>query len=243
MNDNYMKDALNKLNSLKDDQVSLSASEAFAEDIRNMLLEFVCDDDYVDYEPPTPQERAFEKEMRSLFQVLIQLHTQENIDEDFTSKNSLQVHFNKHCLGESTNKVSTRNNIYYDFTNIRQYEELENQLITVFRSWETPKVTSLKNIEEVRNLFKKFFEGDSYLVITPFCGMHNQYGYVAVGLHCYADAYTTNYGKKTIDLAILTENASTVTLYPVDVTYLETKLNNIIKNHSNVKIELNIDNN
>lgn len=235
-----MKDVLNELNNLEDEQVSLSAQEAFAEDVRNMLLEFVCDDDYIDYEPPTPEERAFEKDMQSLFQELIRLDAQENIDEGFTSKNGLQVHFNKHCLGESTSKVSTRNNIYYDFTNIRQYEELENQLINVFKSWETPKVTSLEKMKEVRALFKKFFEGDNYLVITPFCGMHNQYGYVAIGFHCYADAYTTNYSGKTVDLAILTENASTVTLYPVDVTYLETKLNNIIKNHSNVKIELSV---
>ena len=216
-----------------------------SDNIKQALAELDnIDDDIYDphYIPPTAEEREFAEDIRKLFQEIVDMESN-NIVEEFTSKHSLDTHFNKHCLGKSKNKQSTRTCVYYDFKDKSQYKEHERRLIEEFKHWETPKITSFTNMQEVNKLFRKFFGGNKHIVLSPFCGIHNNEGSIAVGIHSYASNYTTNYKvANTIDVAILTEHAATITIYPVDAYYLETKLNNILKHHSNWDVELKINN-
>ena len=105
-------------------------------------------------------------------------------------------------------------------------------------------VTSLLNSDEVNKFFRKLFEGGQYMYFGTFCNLYNDHGSVGLLLHSFASDYTRNYKLgNTIDVLVMGSGSKTITLYPVDAHYLETKLNNIIKKYSDadVKFKFNVD--
>lgn len=212
----YIKNALNELNDVEEDDI-----------------------DFYDPEdvPPTEEERAFATDVYNLLMTLVNKDNN-TITEEFTSPGGLKVHFEKHCLAKSMEKVSTRTNVYYDFKDRSQYKELEKELILEAYGPQTMNVSSLLDTEEVNKFFRKLFEGNKYVYFGTFCELHNAHGHVGLLLHSFASDYTKNYkAGNTIDVLVIGNRGKTITLYPVDAYYLETKFNNIVKNHSDLNIE------
>ena len=85
------------------------------------------------------------------------------------------------------------------------------------------------------------FEGGKTIRFTSSCDFVNKKGPIVICLTSFANDVTTNYQKaNTITISILTNRMDTITIYPVDGSYLETKFNNIIKNY-NLDISLHFD--
>lgn len=215
MNDNYMKDALNELEDIDD-----------------------YDWEDPDYAPPTPQEEAFADDIYNLLMELVNEDSLQTVTEEFTSPGGLKTHFERHCLAKSEEKVSTRTSVYYDFKDKSQYKELEKELISSANKPQTISVSSLVDVAAVNKSFRKLFEGNKFIYFGTLCQLHNKQGNVSLLIHAFASDYTRNYKQgNTVDVLVIGSGGKTITLYPVDAYYLETKFNNIIKNHSDLNIE------
>lgn len=218
---NYISDALNQLNDLNEE---------------------FDDFDDPDYQGISSEEKVFAQEIFNLLQTEID-ESEKLLLEKFTSEKSLNNHFHIHCLGKVKEKTSTKTRIYYDFKDVSQYREYEKELNSSLQSAgpNVEIVGSLLDVETVIKTFRKLFEGNQYILFSRLCGLHNSSGEVALGLHSFASSKTNNYKLgNTIDLMILAPGNRTITLYPVDAYYLETKFNNIIKDHSDLDIQFKI---
>mgnify|MGYP007135714113 CR=1 FL=1 len=180
-----------------------------------------------------------EKFAAALFDLLQELVNTEDLNEAFANNYTLQNHFYKHCLGANSNKKSSRQNVYYDFKYVNQYKDYEDKIAEkinteVSSTYNKGYINSLYDSDKVKKAVYNLFKGNSYVYFPPIVGLHNQFGGFALGLHAYATGVTTNYMCNTIDLILITKSGKTLTLYPVDANYLENKLNNLIKNYSNL---------
>ena len=193
-----------------------------------------------DWVPPTEEEEAFAKELFDMLQA--EIDKNELINEEFTSYSNLERHFLRHCIGKS-DKKSSRSNIYYDFTDVSQYKNHEKEITSHLSQDNTIEiVASLLDTEVVLNAFRRLFEGNTYVLFSRLCEFRNNDGEVAIGMHSFANNTTQNYASdNTIDLLILSKNMRTITMYPIALSYLETKFNNIIKKYSNLDIRFKLD--
>lgn len=216
------------------------------------LLEDLYDDDWTmededdieNYEednPITPEQEAFANEIRDFLQSLIDKEEQEDegLEEQFTSQNSLIKHFKKHCLANVPGRVSTKNNIYYDFNTIKRYSKYEQKLYDIFKQGVSNTknqydfIDDIFNIDDVNKKFIQLFKGNFTLFISGIFGLRNSRGIVNLGIHSFSSDVTTNYrGGNTLDICILTSSPKTITLYPVDASTLKKELLRIFKNFS-----------
>lgn len=190
---------------------------------------------------PNYKEGETDKFADAVLDLLVSLVDKDDLTltEKFTSKKSLFTHFDYHCVG-AINKKSTRTNVRYDFTKVQQYHKYERELNKEFRQPNVAIIDTLYDEKTVIKAFRKLFEGGKYLLFSSLCGFRNQLGKVYIGLNSFANNVTTNYGRaNTINVIVLTQTLETITLYPVDASYLETKFNHIIKLYHQDK-ELNI---
>lgn len=199
----------------------------------------IDDDDIENYEedePITPEQEAFANEIKSLLQSLIddeEAMDEEVIEEEFTSQNNLMYHFNKHCLGNSTTRKSTKKNIYYDFKTSKRYSKYEQRINLIFKHGQCDYIDSIYDIDIVNKKFTKLFEGNQYLFVSAIFGLKNSKGSVSLGIHAFSSDVTTNYKDgNTIDICVMTQSPKTITLYPVDASTLKNKLLGIFKNFS-----------
>ena len=194
-------------------------------------------DDYDDWNDPyadpfTPEEEALSKELFELFQSLIDVESTD-LKEKFTTKKNLENHYYKHCLADSSEKVSTQTQIFYDFRNIDKYRVYEDNISNRMRKVEET-IPTLNDTALVLDNIKDLFLGNKDILFCNSCGFYNATGSVMLGVHSFSSNVTKNYsGGNTVDLIVLTSQFRTITIYPVDAYELETKLNDIIKNHSN----------
>ena len=208
------------------------------------------EDDIENYEeddPITPEQEAFANELREFLQSLIDneeaMMGEDNdseLEEKFTSQQSLIKHFQKHCLANVPRRVSTKDNIYYDFNTIKRYFKYEQRMNLVFKNGYEGHYDFINNFydaDEVNKKFTTLFEGNRYLFISGIFGLRNSRGIVHLGIHSFSSDVTTNYkGGNTIDICIMTQSPKTITLYPVDATTLKNELLRIIKKYSNIQI-------
>lgn len=185
--------------------------------------------------PITQKELQFEKELHDFLQSFID--KEELLKEEFISKNVAQQHYKKHCLCGIPTRKSTKHNIYYDFDNIGKYKNYEdkiNKLVT-----ETIlTINYLGNTNIINKYFHKLFTGNQCIYFTTSCGFTNNRGAVNIGIHAFSTGVTTNYSSaNTVDFLILS-GGKTITMYPIDAHYLQTKLNNIIKQYTNTNFSL-----
>lgn len=214
-------DALNVDDKNKSNQINESQDEDFDfnwDDIKDYNLEFA----------------------KEIYDIIDSFIDKDNITENFKNKSSLKYHFNKHCVGDKIKK-STKTNVLYDFTNIDDYKEYEKNYLNNKNNSDILILTSLGSPEHVADIFRKFFEGNKYLILDTLCGFQNNNKSVSIILHSFANKATTNYNQNTIDFNVTADDI-TKTLYPVDSYYLETKLNNVIQKYNINKLSIKINN-
>ena len=241
----------NKLNALHNTKKKLAIENLANEDIEDVWYDdwTIEDEDDIDnYEeddPITPEQEAFANELRSFLQSLIDEEEQggSELEEKFTSQQGLIKHFNKHCLANTPNRKSTKNNIYYDFTSVKQYSNYEQKLYNIFKQGVSNSkeqydfIDDIFNVNEVNKKFTKLFEGNFTLFISGIFGLRNSKGTVNLGIHAFSSDVTTNYtGGNTLDICILTSSPKTITLYPVDAMTIKKEIIRIINKYSSLKL-------
>lgn len=200
----------------------------------NMLLEDIDDDG--DTKPITIEQEDFARDMFDAIQSIINEESKEMLDEYFTSKKSFVRHYRTHCLGKRSGRVSDKHNVYYDFKDMNRFGEYENHILQEVLD-STNRVYCLYNVKEIGKLYRKLFKGNETINFSFTCGFESNGKEAMIGLHSFSSDVTKNYkGGNTIDLIAISHEFKTITLYPVDANYLQTKLNNVIKNHTNHKI-------
>lgn len=203
------------------------------------------DDDYDDFNSDdyveiTDADTEFATDIFNIIQSLIDNEITE-INENFISSSQLNRHFYKHCL-VGKNKSSKASNVYYDFKYVNQYKNHEEHINSLVQQTKYI-IPSLLDTELVCKYFRKLFEGNITLYFPTCNQFYNETGLVQIGLHSYCTNLTNNYPYNTIDLIIMSPRGETITIYPVDAYYLQTKFNNIIDKHNknNVKLHFNND--
>lgn len=197
--------------------------------------------EFEDNPPPSKEDIQFEEDIRELFQEIIDSEVGP-ITEEFMTDRKATAHFESHCLGHSRkSRISTRQNVYYDFKDVSLYKERERRIV------DEAKSTGRKNVyifdrlidrDAVNRALRKLFEGDKYITLTYSCGLVNEGGPVQLTVHSFASDATRNYlGGNTIDILIVGQMGRTFTMYPVDANYFENKFNNILKKHYPGEIE------
>lgn len=203
------------------------------------LLEDAFDFDSSELHEPTDAETDFANGVFDLIQGLIDSEST-IVTEEFTSRSNLMVHFHKHCIGNSSNRVSNRQNIYYDFTNVNQYKDYEDKLsakIYELSASSKNQIGSLLDTEKLNRALRKLFEGNQFVIFPASCEFKRDGKSVTVVIHSFSSNVTKNYhGGNTVDLIIMSAHKKTVTVYPVDANYLENKLNNLILNYNSNQI-------
>lgn len=187
----------------------------------------------------TLADEEFAGEVFAFIQNLIDSEPKD-LTEAFTSSSSLEDHYGWHCLADRPKKksISTRTNIFYDFRDLDLYRELEEQLNDqVLKAPAEGKnsatIFSLLDTNKVLKGFRGLFEGSYILTFAGACGFKNAVGHVAISFISFANEYTKNYrSANTIHCLIMGRNNRTVTLYPIDASYVEHKFNSFIKNYN-----------
>ena len=242
----------NKLNALHNTKKRLATEKLEDEDIEDVWYndDWTIDDEddienYEEDDPITPEQEAFANEIRSLLQSLIDNEEQDDdeLEEKFTSQQSLTKHFNKHCLANNLNRKSTKSNIYYDFTSLKQYSNYEQKLYNIFRQGVSNSkerydfIDDIFNVNDVNKKFTKLFEGNFTLFISGIFGLRNSKGTVNLGIHAFSSDVTTNYiGGNTLDICILSPSLKSITLYPVDAATIKREIIRIINKYSSLKL-------
>lgn len=200
---------------------------------------------YDEDDPLTPEQEAFANELRAFLQSLINEEEQDDdeLEEKFTSQQSLTKHFNRHCLANTPNRKSTKNNIYYDFTSLKQYSNYEQKLYNIFRQGVSNSkekydfIDDIFDVNDVNKKFTKLFEGNFTLFISGIFGLRNSKGTVNLGIHAFSSDVTTNYiGGNTLDICILSPSIKSITLYPVDATTIKREIVRIINKYSQLSL-------
>lgn len=219
-------------------------------------MTYICDDkelmeldeEYIEYDDwaedtsdkeYTHEEIEFAFDFYDFIQDLI--FTEDSINEEFLTQENLLVHYRNHCLHGNKKLKSVRTHIYYDFETVDEYSSYEKQILSKFNS-SSLIINSLYEKDKVIKLTRKLFEGGKCLVFTPSCGFVDESGQqVYLGIYAFSTDKTTNYSKNTVSLIVVKLNKiHTKTIYSIDANYLETKLNNIIKKHTNPKQDVEI---
>lgn len=172
----------------------------------------------------TVKELSFVDAIFDIFEDIIE---ENDIDESFTSSNSVNVHFRKHCLANRKRK-SKESFVYYDYNFLKHYENREAYLDNLIK--QTPyRLLDLYDVNKTTKLLRKIFEGNKCIAIEASCGLYNNLGTVSLALHSWANDATTNYFHNTIDFAVRSVNGQTIILYPIDALLLLDKLNSEFK--------------
>lgn len=174
-------------------------------------------------------------ELHKFFQSLID----NSLEESFINNNYAIRHYQKHCM-DNKKKVSRRSCVYYDFNTFNDYASYENTLNNKTQN-ASVRLTTFYDLGDVKKKFHTLFEGNKSLLIPVSCGLEKNGKPVIIGLNSFANEKTSNYKNNTINVLILTNKFISLTLYPVDANYLETKLNNIIsKYHKDKTLNLQL---
>lgn len=191
----------------------------------------IFEEDWSDYDDPDYEydPEIGEQFMKELLPILNDLiHCDDSIIEKFTTNGNLVKHFNKHCIGKSTSKKSERHRVFYDFEKVGQYEKYEKLVSSKIDS-SFDEITTLYDYDLVIEYLQKLFHGNMVVKFTKSCGLQNN-GKVSLSLIAFSSDVTTNYKSgNTVDICVKNDMKRTITLYPVDANYLQTKLNNVFK--------------
>ncbi len=192
----------------------------------NAIMKEFVDENATEIEKPTKEQEEFADEIRDIFQSIID---NEGLSETFYRYPTFHEHFNKHCLAGINGRKSEVENIYYDFEKESSFSTYVDKLI---QSAKNPDVviSDLFNNDEIDCGFRQFFEGDCTLLLSPLCDLRGKNGAVKLLLHSYSTNVTTNYTLgNTIDVLVISYYPKMITLYPIDCSTLEDRLNAMLR--------------
>lgn len=189
-------------------------------------------------EPIYDEQFTFGDNIFSIVQNLIN----PELNEEYTTETGLMNHFKKHCI--RADHVSSRQNVYYDFTDVNDYSnhelEISEYIDTVIDHNDKMFITDIYDTDKLIKSFRKLFAGNETLVFSLSCGFHNKFGLVRICIHSFATKYTENYLHNTVDFLIQAPDRKTISLYPIDANYLENKINNeIAKIPTDILLKIN----
>lgn len=230
------------------------------EETKEEIDEELYDDDWTiedeedfnayDEEPITKEQEQFYQEIKNVLQSLIdddedKEDENKELNEKFVSNKELKRHFFKHCLANDRSKVSTKNKVYYDFNDVQEYSNYENELNKNFQSnSDTIILSDPYNIEEVNDAFLQLFKNNTYIIFGWEWNLTNNIGIVQLRIHSFASNVTTNYKTNdTFDIIIRTPRNKSITLYAIDLSRMKNKIFNILKKYSNLPLIKSQDNN
>lgn len=192
------------------------------------------DFDVSELKVPTEEEISFADDIYKIFQDVIDNESNE-IGENPVSRSNLVNCFNKHCLGKNTDRQSSKQNVFYDFKYVNQYKEREDKLNTEIQNMGASSkniIGSLLDVEKVLEKIKSFFKDGEYLTFCQWCGFKKDDEGVALILHSFSSGVTKNYPGSTIDVILTPSLKNVETMYPIDASILENRLNEVIKNYN-----------
>ena len=171
------------------------------------------------------------KDIYDFFSELIS--EEETLTELWTSKDNLNSHFKKHCIGKS-NKKSNKKNIRYDFITPKEYEKYENEINKLVTN---PKyrITALTDTSLVLNALDDITKNPVSILFDTLCDFRNKNGIVKIGLNSFADNVTTNYSSSTINFLVLSENNRTISLYAVDTSLIKNQFKKTVNKYNSDK--------
>ena len=196
-------------------------------------------DDSEMYEPSpfiSEKQKVFADMFRDMVQKMIyDGEDDELVSENFKNKSKTKNHYKRHCIDNDVNKKSKRSSVYYDFNHVNDYSQYENKISSDINSSKSFRIKTLNRVSDVEKAFRKFAQGNSYVLFTYNCGfVSSDGGDVEVGFHSFANNNTTNYsGGNTVYFIVIDSMGVTKTLYPLDINYVESKFNNLIKYWNN----------
>lgn len=212
----------NELFSDKDDQIWLNESSYFDQAFDEPEYDLAAAD-------------IFSTDLFNFFQDLID----EALTEDFTSDYSAYRHFAEHCRG--FNKKSKRSHVYYDFNDLDDYLAHESEVSkAVNNTTESQVITDLMDYPDVIKKLRRLFEGNRTVLFSATCNFTSSSGPCIIGLKSWSTQYTANYMDNTVDFIVETLSGKTITMFPLDASYVENKLNNLIERISKDILKLKI---
>ena len=189
------------------------------------IRELESDIDYDDPDYDSDVGTEFADMMRNFLTDLVK---DALVSERFVSSRCFLDHFNNHCIGHRRNFVSTEHNIKYDFTDPSQYSAYES---TISREVANVRyiIDSLFDYETINKYMLILFDGNQVVQFSNSCGIRNSTDIVNISFISFASDVTTNYRSgNTISICIKSARGRTISLYPIDAHYFQTKLNNML---------------
>lgn len=187
----------------------------------------------------------FSADIHSILQDIINREDElqsEYLKEAFVNQTVAESHFNRHCKGglvyKSGKGKETRHNVYYDFATLDDYLKHENKVSKVSKRVIDNKTNMCINDNKLFDYnymyrtFRRLFKGKACLVFDTSCGFQSRH-FTAVRLviNAYTTENTKDYKYNTIDILIQTPNYETISLYAIDASLLESKINNEFKKY------------
>lgn len=189
----------------------------------------------IDYSDMSNADLFTYQELFNFFQALADVD--DELVENFTSEKNAEAHFTKHCMGTARRK-SSRSSVFYDFSALDEYLAHESAISSAAEETKY-QIADFIPLDYFYKVMREFFAGGKTVVLLSTCDLTNKHGRVEIVLHSWASDVTKNYRQNTVDFLVRTLDHDTITLYPLDANYLQTKLNSIISSSGIPDIELN----
>lgn len=192
-------------------------------------IDFELDINSPDQIPLTEKEKEFDKEMTKFILSYIHFDTRNT-----NSKNSFNDYYEKYCLANNILKISTKNNIFYDFNSKDKYRNYGDK-ISNFYNVNKDKITkffTFFDIEKTLFSFEKLCKEDFYLSFDIYNEKTKRTNLFL--LHHFSK-YTKNYNQKTIDVVIFDNNKKSISIYPIDANDFTKKFRKIKSKYNSPK--------
>lgn len=174
----------------------------------------------------------FAFELLDLIQSLID--TRDIIMEEFTTYNNMVRRFNKHCVGGvDENKQGE----LYTFETVKQYSAREAKITAAARKLSSRSTQVISDVvleyENVLVAFQQLISTPCTIRFNTSCGFHNQTEHVALLFNSFATNYVEG-NIPAVDIVVYSPRYRAVAMYPIAISKLCKKFNNLITKHSDV---------
>jgi len=206
--------------------------------IKKILIEDVFDDDEFDDDEPNYN---FENDIIKLFSEIVNKSgLSESFEEEFdeNEKKAIEIHFDKHCLGDGfyhtakkhgEKKKSTNDDVLYDFKTIEEYK---NRIKFVDNLSNVHSFSSVCQVSSVMEALYDLLNGECTVYFKFSCGFKTAKGIrFSLKIHSYSNDVTTNFKGNTVEWAAYKENGYNRTQFAMSFNELVNKINILKERH------------